>query len=81
MNALKRFLFLTKLVIITLSSIHCMGDSKVTIYRLDTDCNKKSFDIGKKLYSEGRVHYLLNGDYSENSEIDKLIKQFISLKK
>jgi len=44
MNALKRFLFLTKLVIITLSSIHCMGDSKVTIYRLDTDCNKKSFD-------------------------------------
>jgi hypothetical protein len=43
--------------------------------------NEKSFDIGKKLYSEGRVHYLLDGDYSDNSEIDKLIKQFISLKK
>ena len=43
--------------------------------------NEKSFDIGKKLYSEGRVHYLLDGDYSENSEIDKLIKQFITLKK
>ena len=43
--------------------------------------NEKSFEIGKKLYSEGRVHYLLDGDYSENSEIDKLIKQFINLKK
>ena len=43
--------------------------------------NEKSFDIGKKLYSEGRVHYLLDGDYSENSEIDKLIKQFITFKK
>ena len=43
--------------------------------------NEKSFDVGKKLYSEGRVHYLLDGDYSENSEIDKLIKQFITLKK
>jgi len=43
--------------------------------------NQKSFDVGKKLYSEGRVHYLLDGDYSENSEIDKLIKQFITLKK
>ena len=43
--------------------------------------NEKSFDVSKKLYSEGRVHYLLDGDYSENSEIDKLIKQFITLKK
>ena len=43
--------------------------------------NEKSFEIGKKLYSEGRVHYLLDGDYSENSEIDKLIKQFITFKK
>ena len=43
--------------------------------------NEKSFNIAKKLFSEGRVHYLADGDYSENSEIDKLIKQFISLKK
>jgi hypothetical protein len=43
--------------------------------------NQKSFNIAKKLFSEGRVHYLADGDYSENSEIDKLIKQFISLKK
>jgi hypothetical protein len=28
-----------------------------------------------------RVHYLADADYSESSEIDKLIKQFISLKK
>ena len=50
----------------------------ICVYEKD---NKKSFNIAKKLFSEGRVHYLANGDYSENSEIDKLIKQFISLKK
>jgi hypothetical protein len=50
----------------------------ICVYEKD---NKKSFNIAKKLFSEGRVHYLADGDYSENSEIDKLIKQFISLKK
>jgi hypothetical protein len=50
----------------------------ICVYEKD---NEKSFNIAKKLFSEGRVHYLANGDYSENSEIDKLIKQFISLKK
>ena len=43
--------------------------------------NEKSFNIAKKLFSEGRVHYLADGDYSEDSEIDKLIKKFIILKK
>jgi len=43
--------------------------------------NEKSFNTAKKLFSEGRVHYLVDGDYSENSEIDKLIKQFINFKK
>ena len=28
-------------------------------------------------FSEGRVHYLIDGDYSENSEADRLIKEFI----
>ena len=32
------------LFIFALSSIHCMGDSKITIYRLYTDCNKSKFD-------------------------------------
>jgi hypothetical protein len=50
----------------------------ICVYEKD---NEKSFNIAKKLFSEGRVHYLADGDYSENSEIDKLIKQFISLKK
>jgi phosphoserine phosphatase len=50
----------------------------ICVYEKD---NEKSFNIAKKLFSEGRVHYLANGDYSENSEIDKLIKQFICLKK
>lgn len=31
----------------------------------------------KKLFSEGRVYYFINGDYSENYEPDKLIKEFI----
>ena len=39
--------------------------------------NEKSENIAKKLLSEGRVHYLVDNDYSENSEIDKLIKNFI----
>jgi hypothetical protein len=39
--------------------------------------NEKSSSIAKKLFSEGRVHYLIDGDYSENSEADKLIKEFI----
>jgi hypothetical protein len=50
----------------------------ICVYEKD---NEKSYNIAKKLFSEGRVHYLADGDYSENSEIDKLIKQFISLKK
>jgi len=50
----------------------------ICVYEKD---NEKSFNIAKKLFSEGRVHYLADGDYSDNSEIDKLIKQFISLKK
>ena len=39
--------------------------------------NQKSASIAKKLFSEGRVHYLIDGDYSEDSEVDKLIKNFI----
>ena len=34
--------------------------------------------LANKLFSEGRVHYLIDGDYSENSEADKLIKDIIS---
>jgi hypothetical protein len=47
-----------------------------SIYVYEKD-NEKWFTIAKKLFSEGRVHYLMDGDYSENSEIDKLIKSFI----
>jgi hypothetical protein len=50
----------------------------ICVYEKD---NEKSFNIAKKLFSEGRVHYLAYGDYSEDSEIDKLIKKFIILKK
>jgi hypothetical protein len=39
--------------------------------------SEKSSSIAKKLFSEGRVHYLIDGDYSENSGADKLIKEFI----
>jgi hypothetical protein len=39
--------------------------------------NEKSENIAKKLLLEGRVHYLVDNDYTENSEIDKLIKNFI----
>ena len=46
----------------------------ICVYEKD---NEKSSNIAKKLFSEGRVHYLINGDYSENSEADKLIKSFI----
>ena len=40
--------------------------------------NEKSVKLANKLFSEGRVHYLIDGDYSENSEADKLIKDIIS---
>jgi hypothetical protein len=33
--------------------------------------------IAKKLFSDGRVHYVVKNDYRENSEIDKLIKNII----
>jgi hypothetical protein len=46
----------------------------ICVYEKD---NEKSSSIAKKLFSEGRVHYLINGDYSENSEADELIKNFI----
>ena len=33
--------------------------------------------IAKKLFSDGRAHYVVKNDYRENSEIDKLIKNII----
>ena len=46
----------------------------ICVYEKD---NEKSFNIAKKLFSEGKFHYLMDVDYSENSEINKLIKSFI----
>jgi len=46
----------------------------ICVYEKD---NEKSSSIANKLFAEGRVHYLIDGDYSENSEADKLIKGFI----
>jgi hypothetical protein len=42
---------------------------------------KNHLILQKKLFYEGKIYYLAGRDYSENSEIDKLIKQFFSLKK
>ena len=53
---------------------HKNSGKNICVYEKD---NEKSSSIAKKLFSEGRVHYLIDGDYSENSEADKLIKQFI----
>ena len=47
----------------------------ICVYEKD---NEKSTSFANKLLSEGRVHYLINGDYSEGSEADKLIKDFIT---
>jgi hypothetical protein len=53
---------------------HKNSGKKICVYGKD---NEKSFSIAKKLFSEGRVYYFINADYSENSEPDKLIKEFI----
>ena len=39
--------------------------------------NKKSLNIAKKIFSDGRVHHVVKGDYKENSKIDRLIKNII----
>ena len=39
--------------------------------------NQKSIDIANKLFSDGSVHHLVKNDYTENSEIDRLIKNII----
>jgi hypothetical protein len=44
------------------------------------DKNQKSIDIANKLFSDGRVHHLVKNDYTENSEIDQLIKNIIKSK-
>ena len=46
----------------------------ICVYEKD---NEKSESISRKLLSEGRVHHLVVNDYSEDSEIDRLIKKFI----
>jgi hydroxymethylpyrimidine pyrophosphatase-like HAD family hydrolase len=47
----------------------------ICVYEKD---NERSEKISRKLLSEGRVHHLVENDYSEDSEIDKLIKKFIT---
>jgi len=42
--------------------------------------NQKSKDTANQLFSDGRVHHLVKNDYSENSEIDLLIKEIIKSK-
>ena len=37
-------------------------------------------NIAKKLFSDGRVHHVVKGDYRENSKIDRLIKNIIKSK-
>jgi hypothetical protein len=39
--------------------------------------NKKSINISKKLFSDGRVHHVVKNDYKNNSKIDRLIKNII----
>ena len=39
--------------------------------------NKKSLNIAKKLFSDGRVHLVVKNNYTENSKIDRLIKNII----
>ena len=39
--------------------------------------NKKSLNIAKKLFSDGRVHHVVKNDYRDNSKIDRLIKNII----
>ena len=41
------------------------------------ESNERSMSIEKKLFSDGRAHYVVKNDYRENSEIDKLIKNII----
>ena len=44
------------------------------------DQQQKSIDTAKKLFSDGRVHHLVKNDYSEGSEVDKLVKEIIKSK-
>tara|TARA_B100001250_G_scaffold408289_1_gene430439 strand:- start:106 stop:903 length:798 start_codon:yes stop_codon:yes gene_type:complete len=39
--------------------------------------NKKSLNIAKKLFSDGRVHHVVKNDYRDKSKIDRLIKNII----
>ena len=39
--------------------------------------NKKSLDIAKKLFSDGRVHHVVKNDYRDKSKIDRLIRNII----
>ena len=42
--------------------------------------SKKSLNIAKKLFSDGRVHHVVKNDYRNNSKIDRLIKKIIKSK-
>ena len=42
--------------------------------------NKKSLNIAKKLFSDGRVHHVVKNDYRDKSKIDRLIKNIIKSK-
>ncbi len=39
--------------------------------------SKKSHNIAKRPFSDGRVHHVVNNDYRDNSKIDRLIKNII----
>ena len=42
--------------------------------------NPKSVTIANKLFSDGRVHHLVRNDYTEGSEVDRLVKEIIQSK-
>ena len=48
------------------------GGVSIAVY---TEKNKKT---AKKLLNDGRINYMVRADYSENSEIDKIIKKVIN---
>jgi len=43
---------------------HKNSGKKICVYEKD---NEKSSSIAKKLFSEGKVYYFIDADYSENS--------------
>ena len=61
----------------TFNVLNQNNGKSICIYEED---NKKSLNIAKKLFSDGRVHHVVKNDYRDKSKIDRLIKNIIKSK-